>query len=64
MDTKARSLAAHRLIAERLRADPSLLEQARARVEGWLGEGGARSYAAAWRELLAAEALGPLRRRC
>lgn len=45
-----RSLAAHRVIAERLRARPELLERARERVEEWLRE--ARPYARAWRELL------------
>jgi hypothetical protein len=53
---EARSLAAHRLIAERLAGEPELLERARARVEGWLTEG-SRPYAAAWRELLAADAV-------
>jgi hypothetical protein len=49
-----RSLALHRAVVERLRADPSLLERARRRVEGWLREGSvARPYAEAWREVLA-----------
>jgi hypothetical protein len=49
-----RSLALHRAVAERLRADPSLIERARRRVEGWLRDGSvARPYAEAWREILA-----------
>ncbi len=49
-----RSLALHRAVAERLRADPSLIERARRRVEDWLRDGTvARSYAEAWREVLA-----------
>jgi hypothetical protein len=48
------SLALHRAVADRLRADPSLVERARRRVEGWLSEGTvARPYAEAWREVLA-----------
>ena len=31
------SLALHRAVAERLRADPSQVERARRRVEAWLG---------------------------
>jgi hypothetical protein len=34
-DIDARSLAMHRLIAEKIRRDPALLEIARARVERW-----------------------------
>ncbi len=49
-----RSLALHRAVAERLRADPSLIERARRRVDGWLRDGSvARPYAEAWREILA-----------
>ena len=51
---EARSLAAHRLIADRLRNEPELLERARARVQQWLREGG-RPYAQAWAQLLALE---------
>jgi hypothetical protein len=52
-----RSLEIHRLVAERLRADPSLVESARARVERWLADGSIhRTYAGIWAELLA----GPL----
>lgn len=51
---EARSLAAHRVIAARLLADPALLDQARARVDAWLTEGpDVHRYARAWRELLA-----------
>jgi hypothetical protein len=49
-----RSLELHRAVAERLRADPSLIERARRRVEDWLRDGSvARPYAEAWREVLA-----------
>jgi hypothetical protein len=51
---EGRSLALHRAVAERLRADPSLIERARRRVEDWLRDGSvARPYAEAWREVLA-----------
>ncbi|HEY8233912.1 MAG: hypothetical protein ACHP85_16115 [Burkholderiales bacterium] len=47
------SLALHTAVAERIRSDPSLVERARARVEGWLRDGTvARAYADAWREVL------------
>jgi hypothetical protein len=53
---EARSLAAHRVIAARLLANPELLEQARARVEAWLSEQPCtHGYADAWRELLASD---------
>lgn len=49
-----RSRALHGAVAERLRADPGLVEQARARVDGWWADGSvARPYVEAWRELLA-----------
>ena len=51
---EARSLAAHRLIAERSSHEPELLERARARVQEWLAEGG-RPYAQAWAQLLTLE---------
>ena len=48
------SLALHRAVAERLRADPSQVERARRRVENWLRDGiVARPYAEAWNEILA-----------
>mgnify|MGYP001820582049 FL=1 len=51
---EGRSLALHHAVAERVRADPSLVERARRRVEGWLVDGTvARAYAEAWREILA-----------
>jgi hypothetical protein len=51
------SLALHRAVAERLRADPSLIERARRRVDGWLRDGTvARPYAEAWREILSGPA--------
>jgi hypothetical protein len=52
--SEQRSLELHRAVAERLRGDPSLLDRARRRVEGWLRDGTtARAYADAWREILA-----------
>lgn len=54
-----RSLAIHRLIADRLRKDPGIAEVARGRVAAWLADGSVhRVYAEAWRELLS----GPLPR--
>ena len=35
-----RSIAYHRLIAERIRRDPAVLERARARVRSWLSAAG------------------------
>jgi hypothetical protein len=49
-----RSVAYHRVIAERLREQPEVLEKARRRVETWLtSEAGARFYARKWAEVLA-----------
>jgi len=51
---EARSLDLHKAVADRLLADPSLLERARARVRGWLADGSvARPYAEAWQAILA-----------
>lgn len=51
---EATSLELHRAVAERLRADPSLLDRARQKVEGWLRDRTiAKPYADAWREVLA-----------
>ena len=48
-----RSLAIHRVIAERIREDPRLIAGARSRVAGWLADGSVhREYAEAWHELL------------
>ena len=48
------SLELHRAVAERLRAEPALVERARSRVEGWLREGtAARPVAEAWNAELA-----------
>ena len=56
---EARSLALHRLVAERLRQEPSLVERARSRVRGWLDDGSVgHIYAESWREALE----GPLER--
>lgn len=52
-----RSLAAHRLVAQRVRTDPSLVDEARARLERWVARGSVSStYAARWSDALG----GPL----
>ena len=48
-----RSLSLHRLIAERLRDDPSILEHARETVQRWRADGRAPFYAEAWEGVLA-----------
>lgn len=49
-----RSLELHRLVAERLRRDPALLERARGRVRDWIGDGTVSlHWAEAWDALLA-----------
>ena len=50
-----RSIAFHRLVAERLEHDPELLRTARARVEEWIASGGPvhPHWARRWQELLA-----------
>lgn len=50
---EARSLAYHRAIAERLAADPAIVERARERVRGWLASHPDAHYAAAWSAILA-----------
>lgn len=47
-----RSLAYHREVASRLLSTPALVEQARARVQGWLLEQRSTYYAQRWLELL------------
>lgn len=48
------SLALHNAVAQRIRADPSLVARAQRRVEDWLRHGTvAGVYAQAWREILA-----------
>lgn len=43
----------HGAIAERMRADPTIGERAKARVEGWLESGEVHAvYAQAWAQLL------------
>ena len=43
----------HAAVAERMRADPTIRERAKARVDGWLGSGAIHpTYARAWTELL------------
>jgi len=50
---EARSLAIHRLVAERLRREPRLVEMALRRVGRWSAEGKmSPPYADAWRRLL------------
>jgi hypothetical protein len=51
-----RSVAYHRVIAERLRDQPEVLENARRRVQGWLAQDGeSRFYARKWSEILAGD---------
>jgi hypothetical protein len=50
---EARSLAYHRVVAERLAGDGALLERARARVREWLRARPAPHYALAWDAVLA-----------
>ena len=48
-----RSLALHRAIAEKLRADPTLVEVARENLDRWSEQNGrSQPYWDAWRELL------------
>jgi hypothetical protein len=48
-----RSIAYHRLIAERIRHDPTVLERARARVRSWISAtGGVPFYAHKWHDIL------------
>lgn len=48
-----RSIAYHRLIAERIRRDPTVLEGARARVRSWMSTTGTVPfYARKWDEVL------------
>lgn len=48
-----RSLAYHRVVAERIRNDPRLLDDVRARLEDWIVRGGRSSpYAKEWRRLV------------
>ena len=52
-NAEARSLELHRLVADRLRAEPTLLVRAQARVRGWLRDGTvSRVWAEAWAEAL------------
>jgi hypothetical protein len=51
-----RSVAYHGLIAERLREQPEVLENARRRVQTWLDQDGEpRFYARKWAEVLAGD---------
>jgi hypothetical protein len=47
-----RSLAYHRVVAGRLRDDPSAIELAKRRVREWRERGVAAHYAARWEKLL------------
>lgn len=49
-----RSIAYHRVIAERLLRQPAVLEKARQRVQGWLASG-SPFYARKWSEILAGD---------
>jgi len=49
---EARSSAFHAEVAARIRADPRIVADARARVQSWLEAQPPRPYAAAWAELL------------
>jgi hypothetical protein len=52
-----RSVAYHRVIAERLRDQPAILDRARRRVQGWLASGPCAPAAAArWAAVLAGDA--------
>ena len=54
---EARSLALHRVVAERLKGDPAVLDRAKQRIDEWLRLGQPHpEYALAWRDLLT----GPL----
>lgn len=48
-----RSLAYHRVVAERMLADPAVVERARERVRDWAASGIAPYYARAWERVLA-----------
>jgi hypothetical protein len=48
---EARSFAYHRVVAQRIRQDPSVLTKARGRVERWITEGRAPYYATAWQHV-------------
>ena len=51
--SEARSLAYHRVIASKIKEDPSILDRARRRVQSWLTEQDPpRHYAKAWDETL------------
>jgi hypothetical protein len=49
-----RSIAYHRVIAERLQRQPEVLQKARQRVQGWLASG-SPFYARKWAEVLAGD---------
>jgi hypothetical protein len=52
-----RSIAYHRLIAERIRLNPAVLENARARVKSWMAATSrAPFYAHKWQEILSRDA--------
>ncbi len=48
-----RSLEFHRIVAERIRRDPGVLDRARLRVEQWLAKDPDAFHARAWAEALA-----------
>ena len=50
-----RSLAFHRVIADRLLRDPAVLEKARQRIRNWLAERPDRPFAREWQRILAGD---------
>jgi hypothetical protein len=48
-----RSLEFHRIVAERIRSDPGVLDRARRRVQQWLAADPEAFHARAWAEALA-----------
>lgn len=53
-DHDARSLALHRLVADKMRADPQLMDEAHAVLDHWfrVGPVDSRPYLERWREIL------------
>lgn len=49
---EARSLAYHRVVAERLASEPAILQDARARVRSWLHADPTSHFARAWDDVL------------
>ena len=47
-----RSIVLHRVIAQRIRENPALLDVARQNLRRWINEGGERPYWTAWEKLM------------